>query len=359
MQANLLCLAGDGIGPEIMESAVQVLETIIKKSELQFTVTNAMLGGIAVDVYNNPLPAVTLEACKNADAVLLGAVGGPKWDTVDPKLRPEQGLLRLRKALGLYANLRPVTVIPSLVSASPLKNSIVENGVDLLVVRELIGGIYFGEKNTGVVDGLRTAYDTERYNEEEIKRIAHTAFQAARNRKKKVTLVDKANVLDSSKLWRAVVAEVQTEYPDIALEYMYVDNCAMQLVRNPAQFDVILTNNIFGDILSDEASMITGSIGMLPSASLGEDGVHLYEPIHGSAPDIAGKDMANPCGMILSVAMMFRYSFGLEKEAKWIEDAVQEVLASGARTADLAGEGETAMTNTEITRIICDAIARA
>lgn len=359
MKANILCLPGDGIGPEIMESAVKVIEIIQDKYGHEFTVTNALLGGIAIDAYNNPLPAATLDACQSADAVLLGAVGGPKWDAIDPKLRPEQGLLRLRKTLGLYANLRPATVIPALVDASPLKNEIVNAGVDLLVVRELIGGIYFGEKSTDVIDGVRTAYDTERYDENEIRRIAKTAFDTAMLRDKKVTLVDKANVLDSSKLWRAVVSEMSADYPDVKLSYMYVDNCAMQLVRNPAQFDVILTNNIFGDILSDEASMITGSIGMLPSASLGEGGVHLYEPIHGSAPDIAGKDIANPCGTILSVAMMLRYSFGLEKEAQTIESAVHVALAEGARTADLAREGEPVLSGSEMCQRICDAIASA
>ncbi len=266
-------------------------------------------------------------------------MGGPKWDDTAPALRPEKGLLRLRKGLGLYANLRPVTVYPALSAASPLKQEILSEGLDLIVCRELIGGIYFGQRETKTVDGIRTAYDVESYNETEIARIAEQAFQLAEKRRRHVTLVDKANVLDSSKLWRTVTKEVQKEHPSVTLETMYVDNCAMQLVRNPARFDVLLTNNLFGDILSDEASMIAGSIGMLPSVSLGEEQVHLYEPIHGSAPDIAGENKANPCGMILSAALLLRHSLGLEEEAVRVEKAVEAALEKGLRTADLAAPG--------------------
>lgn len=356
MRAKITLLPGDGIGTEIVNQATLVLKGIEERFGHTFETTTALLGGVAIDAYNNPLPAATIEACIGADAVLLGAVGGPKWDAVDPQIRPEKGLLRLRKSLELYANLRPATVYAALKSASPLKNEIVESGVDLLVVRELIGGIYFGARETSVKNGLRSAYDIEEYNEEEIARIALVAFDSATARRKKVTLVDKANVLDTSKLWRTVVEEIHEDYPEITLETMYVDNCAMQLVRNPAQFDVILTNNIFGDILSDEASMITGSIGMLPSISLGTEGIHLYEPIHGSAPDIAGKDIANPLGTILSVAMMMRYSFKLEEEARAIEAAVVKVLDGGARTKDIASAGEPVIGCAEMGRLVYEAV---
>lgn len=337
MKAEIAVLPGDGIGPEIMAQAVRILRTVAARYGHDFAFSELPAGGAAVDEAGDPLPEETLAACRAADAVLLGAVGGPKWDAFPAAQRPEQGLLRLRKGLGLFANLRPVRIYEALSEASPLKARILADGVDLLVVRELIGGIYFGERGTTQNGGVRAAFDVEAYDELEIARIAEQAFLAARGRRKKVTLVDKANVLDTSRMWRAVVAEVHAGFPDVALDYMYVDNCAMQLVRNPSQFDVILTNNLFGDILSDEASMITGSIGMLPSVSLGTEGVHLFEPIHGSAPDIAGKNLANPCGMILSAAMMLRYSFGLEEEALAVEKAVAAVLNRGIRTADLAG----------------------
>ncbi|MGI6441299.1 MAG: 3-isopropylmalate dehydrogenase [Peptoniphilaceae bacterium] len=339
MQAKIVLLPGDGIGPEIMEQAVRVLKRVAERCGHTFSFQTEAIGGTAIDTFGDPLPEHTLDACKHADAVLLGAVGGPKWDDTAPALRPEKGLLRLRKGLGLYANLRPITVYPALSAASPLKQEILSEGLDLIVCRELIGGIYFGQRETKTVDGIRTAYDVESYNETEIARIAEQAFQLAEKRRRHVTLVDKANVLDSSKLWRTVTKEVQKEHPSVTLETMYVDNCAMQLVRNPARFDVLLTNNLFGDILSDEASMIAGSIGMLPSVSLGEEQVHLYEPIHGSAPDIAGENKANPCGMILSAALLLRHSLGLEEEAVRVEKAVEAALEKGLRTADLAAPG--------------------
>ena len=326
---------GDGIGEEITNEAIKVLDKIGEKYNHNFEYKYALIGGAAYDEYHNPLPEETLEICKNSDAIILGAVGGEKWDNVEPELRPEKGLLALRKNLSLYANLRPAKIYESLKNASPLKDSIVEAGVDILVVRELIGGIYFGDRKTYEENGIRTAYDVEKYNENEIKRISKMAFDSAMLRRKKITLVDKANVLDSSKLWREVVKEIALHYPEIELEFMYVDNAAMQIVKNPSQFDVILTNNIFGDILSDEASQVTGSIGMLPSASISEIGIHMYEPIHGSAPDIAGKNIANPLATILSAAMMLRYSFELEEEARAIELAVEKVLEDGIRTIDI------------------------
>ena len=353
MQKTICLLPGDGIGPEIVAEAVKVLRAVEKKFGHSFTMTEALLGGAAIDAVGVPLPDATVEACKAADAVFLGAVGGPKWDTIDPAIRPERGLLGIRKALGLFANLRPATLFPELAGACLLRPDISAKGLDLIVVRELTGGIYFGQPaGTEVRDGLRTGFNTMIYNEEEIARIGRVAFSTARKRRKKVCSVDKANVLETSRLWRSVMHRLAEEYSDVEYEDVLVDNAAMQLVRDPAQFDVVVTENMFGDILSDEASMITGSIGLLPSASIGDTAPGLYEPIHGSAPDIAGQDKANPIAAILSVAMMFRYSFHLPDEAQAIEDAVDAVLAQGWRTADIAKAGETAIGTREMGRRI-------
>ncbi len=343
MDMKICLMPGDGIGPEIVEQAVKVLDKVAKKFGHTVSYSNALIGGAAIDATGGPLPDDTVAACKAADAVLLGAVGGPKWDTLPTAIRPEKGLLGIRKALGLFANLRPATLLPELAGACLLRADIAAQGLDVMVVRELTGGAYFGEPvcEEDLRDGLRTSYNTMIYNEEEVRRIARVAFEAARKRNKKVCSVDKANVLAVSRLWRAVVIEVAREYPDVELTHMYVDNAAMQLVRWPAQFDVIVTENLFGDILSDEAAVITGSIGMLPSASLGADGPGIFEPIHGSAPDIAGQNKANPVATILSVAMMLRYTFGLEKEAVAIEQAVSGVLREGYRTGDIMEEGKT------------------
>ena len=336
MKANIAILPGDGIGPEIVAEAVKVLKAVATRFGHDFDMTVHPVGGAAHDLCGDCLPDATLAACKVADAVLLGAVGGPKWDALPPDRRPERrALLTLRSELGLFANLRPAKVWDALKDASPLKDEIVARGIDLLIVRELTGGAYFGEK--GRSDDRKAAYDVTPYSAQEIERVARAAFDAARVRRRKVTSVDKANVLETSRLWRETVSALHaTEYADVELEHMYVDNAAMQLVRNPARFDVILTENMFGDILSDEASQITGSIGMLPSASLGVDRGGLYEPIHGSAPDIAGKGIANPLATILSAAMMLRHAFGLAAEAAAIERAVADVLASGVRTIDIA-----------------------
>ena len=339
MEFQIAVIKGDGIGPEIVDGALLVLDAVAQKFSHTFHYQQVFMGGAAIDAEGTPLPEETVTACKSADSVLLGAVGGPKWDGMPPHLRPEAGLLGIRKALGLYANLRPATVYACLADASPLKARVLADGADLLVVRELTGGIYFGERG-GDAD---SAYDTEQYSRDEIARIVRKAFEVAALRKKRVVSVDKANVLASSKLWRKVVCDVAQDYPDIALSHMYVDNAAMQLALNPAQFDVIVTANMFGDILSDLASAITGSIGMLPSASLSESGLGMYEPIHGSAPDIAGKDVANPAATILSAAMMLRLSFGLLEEADAVENAVQAVLEQGYRTADIAQAGEAAI----------------
>lgn len=334
---KIAVIAGDGIGVDITEEALKVMEKVAGKFDTKLNFTKVLAGGCAIDAVGTPLPQATLEECKKSDAVLLGAVGGPKWDVLPGDQRPEKALLGLRAGLGLYANLRPAQVYDVLKGASPLKDSIIEEGVDLLVVRELTGGIYFGER--GRENDGRTAYDTERYSIDEIKRIAHTAFKAAMLRNKKVTSVDKANILESSRLWREVVVEVAKEYPEVELSHLYVDNTAMQLVRKPSQFDVILTSNMFGDILSDEASMITGSIGMLASASVRADSFGMYEPIHGSAPDIAGKDLANPLAQILSAAMLFQYSLNMPEAAKVIEVAVEAVLNKGYRTGDIFTAG--------------------
>ncbi|SDA60245.1 3-isopropylmalate dehydrogenase [Pseudomonas sp. NFPP33] len=342
MSKQILVLPGDGIGPEIMAEAVKVLNLANDKYALGFELSFDDLGGAAIDRYGVPLAEETLARAKAADAVLLGAVGGPKWDTIDPAIRPERGLLKIRSQLGLFGNLRPAILYPQLAEASSLKPEVVA-GLDILIVRELTGGIYFGQPRASKMleNGERMAYDTLPYSESEIRRIAKVGFDMARVRGKKLCSVDKANVLASSQLWRAVVEEVAKDYPDVELSHMYVDNAAMQLVRAPKQFDVMVTDNMFGDILSDEASMLTGSIGMLPSASLDANNKGMYEPCHGSAPDIAGKGIANPLATILSVSMMLRYSFGQVAAADAIEKAVSLVLDQGLRTGDIWSEGKT------------------
>lgn len=356
MNFKIAVIKGDGVGPEIINEGIKVLNKIEKKYNHKFELTEVFAGGCAIDKENTPLPERTLEECKKSDAVLLGAVGGPKWDNIDPSIRPEKGLLGLRSGLNLFVNLRPATMYESIKESSPLRSDIVEKGVDFVVVRELTGGIYFGERKTEVINNVEVAYDVEKYDENEIRRIGKKAFETARIRNKKLTCVDKANVLDSSKLWRKVIIELSKDYKDVELNFMYVDNAAMQLIKNPSQFDVIVTNNIFGDIISDEASIITGSIGMLPSASLREDKFGLYEPIHGSAPDIAGKNIVNPIATILSVAMMLRYSFNLEREAKNIEDAVTKVLNKGYRTADIYNKKGTIVGTKEMGDLIVNEI---
>ena len=336
MKYNIALLKGDGIGPEIVDSAVRVLERVGKKFGHEFVFTPYLIGGIAIDTCGEPLPRETVDGCLAADSVLLGAVGGPKWDTLPGNIRPEKALLGIRAAMGLFTNLRPAKLYPALKGECPLRADIVENGFDIMIVRELTGGIYFGERGMRQGKWGEEAYDTECYSRMEIERIAKVAFETARKRGKKVTSIDKANVLESSRLWRKIMHETAEKYPDVEYADMLVDNAAMQLVRNPAQFDVIVTSNMFGDILSDEASQITGSIGMLPSASLGESTRGLYEPIHGSAPDIAGQHKANPIATILSAAMMLLHSFGLSKESDAIVNAVDAVLNEGYRTADLS-----------------------
>lgn len=338
MKYTIAVIKGDGIGPEITEAAVEVLNAAGLRFGHAFTYTHPLMGGAAIDAVGVPLPDETIAACKAADAVLLGAVGGPKWDGLPGDKRPEKGLLGIRSALGLYANLRPAILYPELADASPLKADIVSGGIDLVVVRELIGGIYFGDRGTREGKYGPEAYDTESYSAFEVERIARVAFDLARARRRKVTSVDKANVLDSSRLWRATVEKVAAGYPDIELSHMFVDNCAMQLAKNPAQFDVLLTSNMFGDILSDEAAMITGSIGLLPSSSVG-DKYALYEPIHGSAPDIAGQDIADPIATVLSAAMLLRTSLKLNAEADAVEAAVKKTLADGWRTPDIYRDG--------------------
>ncbi|MGE6629044.1 3-isopropylmalate dehydrogenase [Bacillus sp. NPDC077027] len=357
MKKKIALLPGDGIGPEVIQSAVAVLKQTASQFNHEFEFEKALIGGVAIDEKNQPLPEETVSICKGSDAILLGAVGGPKWDQNPPELRPEKGLLAIRKQLDLFANIRPVKVFESLAEASPLKKENID-GVDFVIVRELTGGLYFGEPSKRYTneDGKEAAVDTLLYTKEEIVRVLKEAFQMAQSRRKKVTSVDKANVLASSKLWREAADEVAKEYPDVAYEHMLVDNAAMQLIYKPAQFDVVVTENMFGDILSDEASMITGSLGMLPSASLSSTGLHLYEPIHGSAPDIAGQNVANPLATILSAASLLRTSFTLEEEAKAIEDAVEAVLASGKRTKDLAGQSETYQTTDEITEAVVQAL---
>ncbi|MFQ5400648.1 MAG: 3-isopropylmalate dehydrogenase [Anaerolineae bacterium] len=340
MEANITLLPGDGIGPEVVNEARKVLTAVARQHHHTFRFTEKMMGGCAIDAFGDPLPEETLGACLESDAVLLGAVGGPKWSDPTASVRPEQGLLKLRKSLGVFANIRPVKVFPALAEASPLRPDRVQN-VDIVFVRELTGGIYFGQpQGREMANGRRSGHDTMRYNEAEIKRVMHIAFKLAQGRRGKVTSVDKANVLATSRVWREVAHEVAAEYPDVEYEDVLVDAMAMYLVNRPGDFDVVVTGNMFGDILSDEASMISGSLGMLPSAALGEDGPGLYEPIHGSAPDIAGQGIANPLATILSAAMLLRSSLGLGDEAREVEAAVAQVLAAGHRTADLARSRE-------------------
>ncbi len=335
MEKKIALIPGDGIGPDVVAEAVKVLDAVGAKFGHKWNYETVIAGGCAIDKFGKPLPQEQLDICLNSDAVLLGAVGGPKWDNLASELRPEKALLGLRGGMKVFANLRPAVMFKQLKDACPLKDEIVGDGLDILIVRELISGIYFGDRGTAA-DG-KSAWDTERYTWEEIERIVRMGFEFAQKRQKRLCVVDKANILNSSQLWRKVTETIKGDYPDVQLSYLYIDNASMQMVRNPRQFDVIATSNMFGDILSDEASQITGSIGMLASASLGASGPGLYEPIHGSAPDIAGKDLANPLATILSAAMLLRYSFGLETEAKAIEAAVEKVLDDGYRTGDIAG----------------------
>lgn len=356
MDFNIAVIPGDGIGPEVVDQTISVLEKIGEKFNHNFNFKSVLAGGCAIDIKGNSLPDETIDICKNSHAVLLGAVGGPKWDSLSGDKRPEMGLLKLRKSLNLYANIRPAILFKELKNACPLKEGIIKDGIDICVVRELTGGIYFGEKGRRNGKSGEEAYDIEIYSEEEVKRIAKTAFEIARKRNKKVTSIDKANVLESSRLWRTVVEDISKEYQDIDLNHMYIDNASMQLIRDPHQFDVIVTTNMFGDILSDEASMITGSIGMLPSASLGEGNIGLYEPIHGSAPDIAGQNKANPIAAVLSSSMMLRYSLGLEEEADSIEKAVSRVLNKNYRTLDIMEEEMTLVGTKEMGKLIIEEI---
>ncbi|MDA3847029.1 MAG: 3-isopropylmalate dehydrogenase [Vallitaleaceae bacterium] len=356
MEYKIAVIKGDGIGPDIVDQALLVLNKIGEKYKHSFKYTEVLAGGAALDATNVPLPQETIDICKASDAVFLGAVGGHKWDVLPGHLRPEKALLGLREELGLFANIRPAIMYKELKDACPLKPEIVGDGMDMVVIRELTGGIYFGERGFKTNEKGDGAYDTMFYSEMEVRRIAIVAFETAMKRAKKLTSVDKANVLESSRLWRKVVLEVAEDYPEVEVKHMYVDNAAMQLVINPKQFDVIVTGNLFGDILSDEASMITGSIGMLPSASLGTTKLGMYEPIHGSAPDIAGQNKANPIATIVSAAMMLRYSFDLEKEADAIEKAVETILANGYRTGDIQTEGGILVGTKEMGQLICDAI---
>lgn len=356
MKYNIAVIPGDGIGPEVINEAIKVLDAVGSKYGHEFNYTQVLAGGAAIDATGECLPQETIDIAKKSDAVLLGAVGGPKWDSLPGDKRPERALLGIRKELGLFANLRPAIMFDELKDACPIRPEKVEGGLDLLVVRELTGGIYFGERGYKDTDMGKAAYDIEQYSEGEVRRIAKVAFDMAMKRNKKVTSVDKANVLESSRLWRKTVAEVAKEYPEVELENFYVDNTAMQLVYSPKQFDVIVTSNIFGDILSDEASMITGSLGMLPSASLAEGNFGMYEPVHGSAPDIAGTGKANPMATILSAAMMLKYTFGLSDEADAIENAVKKTLAAGYRTPDIMSEGKTPATTEQIGSLIAQNI---
>ena len=356
MKYNIAVIPGDGIGPEVINEAIKVLDAVGGKYGHEFNYTQVLAGGAAIDAAGECLPQETIDIAKKSDAVLLGAVGGPKWDSLPGDKRPERALLGIRKELGLFANLRPAIMFDELKDACPIRPEKVEGGLDLLVVRELTGGIYFGERGYKDTNMGKAAYDIEQYSEGEVKRIAEVAFDMAMKRNKKVTSVDKANVLESSRLWRKTVAEVAKNYPEVELENFYVDNTAMQLVYNPKQFDVIVTSNIFGDILSDEASMITGSLGMLPSASLAEGNFGMYEPVHGSAPDIAGTGKANPMATILSAAMMLKYTFGLSDEADAIESAVKKTLAAGYRTPDIMSEGKAPATTEQIGSLIAQNI---
>jgi len=349
VQANIVLLPGDGIGPEVMDVTVDVLNALGTKFGHTFNFEEALIGGIAIDKTGNPLPDETIRVCEGADAVLLAAVGGPQWSDPTSKVRPEQGLLKIRGHFGLFANLRPVRTYPALAQHVPLRPELLE-GVDMLIVRELTGGLYFGSRQEQ--ESGEDAFDTMYYSVPEVERVAHVAFRAAQGRRKKLTSVDKANVLASMRLWRRTVIRVQEDYPDVQLDHVLVDACAMYLLMRPASFDVLVAENMFGDILSDEASVLAGSLGMLPSASLGSSTFGLYEPVHGSAPDIAGQGKANPTGMLLSTAMMLRYSLGLEAEAAALEKAVESVLESGARTADIAAKGESYISTKEFAQAV-------
>jgi len=356
MEATLVLLPGDGIGPEIVDQAERVLTQVAEQFGHQFSLSRQPIGGCAIDEFGTALPDATLEACRNSDAVLLGAVGGPKWDDPTAKVRPEQGLLKIRKELGLFANLRPINPHPALLDSSPLKREIID-GTDILFVRELTGGIYFGESGVQEVNGVRTAFNTMTYNVEEVKRVVRLAAAAALKRRGKLTSVDKANVLEVSRLWRHIAQQIiEEEFPTLEYEVVLVDAMAMHLISRPADFDVVVTGNMFGDILTDEASMLPGSLGLLPSASLGESGPGLYEPIHGSAPDIAGKGIANPLATILATAMLLRHSLKLESEAAAIETAVSSVLDAGHRTADIAQSGESSVGTTEMGDLVLAAL---
>ncbi len=354
MEKNIAVIRGDGIGPEIVEQALLVLNKVADLYGHSFRYTDVDMGGCAIDKWGDPLPQEMLDKCTASDSVLLGAVGGPKWNDVPGTMRPEKGLLRLRAGMGVYSNNRPAKIWPQLAESSPLKPEIVAKGIDFIIVRELIGGIYFGKHETVEENGQKKAIDELTYTEEEIRRIGRIGFETAQKRGKKLCSVEKSNVLDSSRLWKKVMHELAAEYPDVALSDMLVDNCAMQIVKDPSQFDVIVTENMFGDILSDEASMITGSIGMIPSSSLGATDCGLYEPIHGSAPDIAGQDIANPIGTVLAAAMMLRFSFNMAAEADCIENAVSAVLDAGYRTGDIMAPGCTKVGCKEMGRLILE-----
>lgn len=360
MDKKIAVIKGDGIGPEIVTEAQKVLDRAAEKFGHKFVYTDILMGGCSIDKYGEPLTDEAVETAKSSDAVLLGAIGGntstSPWYKLPPNLRPEAGLLKIRKELGLFANLRPAVLYDELRSACPLKDEIIGDGFDMMIMRELTGGLYFGDRRTETVDGLETAVDTLTYNENEIRRIAKRGFDIAVKRRKKVTSVDKANVLDSSRLWRKVVNEVAKDYPEVVLEHMLVDNCAMQLVRDPAQFDVILTENMFGDILSDEAAMVSGSLGMLASASLNDTKFGMYEPSHGSAPDIAGQNKANPIATILSASMMLRFSFDMDKESDAVDNAVKKVLEAGYRTGDIMSAGNKQVTCSEMGDLVAAAV---
>ena len=356
MKKKIAVLKGDGIGPEIVNEGLKVLDKIATKYNHEFEKNELLFGGASIDENGLPLTDETLDICKKSDAVLLGAVGGPKWDNYDKDKRPERGLLKIRKELKLYANLRPTKLYKKLAAACPLREDIVKNGIDFIMIRELTGGVYFGNRKTSVVNGETVAVDEMKYSEEEIRRIGIIAFETAKKRNKKLTSIDKANVLDTSKLWRKVMHDLSEKYTDVEYEDMLVDSASMQIIKNPSRFDVVVTENMFGDILSDEASVLAGSIGMMPSASLGDTKLGLYEPIHGSAPDIAGQNISNPIGTILSVAMMLRYSLDMDKEALDIENAVDKVLDQGYRTTDLYVDGTQKVTCSEMGELITNKI---
>lgn len=358
MEKTIGVIRGDGIGPEIVTQALRVLEVTAKRFGYRFHYNEITMGGAAIDAFGEPLPDAMLQKCLESDSVLLGAVGGPKWNGVPGEKRPEKGLLKLRAGMGVFSNNRPAKVWPQLAQSSPLKAEIVQKGIDFIIVRELTGGIYFGSHTTQTKDGQAVARDIMEYSEAEIERIGRVAFETAARRSGRLCSVEKSNVLDCSRLWKKVMLRLSEQYPNVTLEHMLVDNCAMQIVKNPAQFDVIVTENMFGDILSDEASMITGSIGMIPSSSLGATARGLYEPIHGSAPDIAGKDLANPIGTILSAAMMLRYSFDAPEAATAIENAVSAVLDEGFRTADICPAGQSPIGCAEMGTRICKALEK-